>query len=172
MSVFLLGYMGCGKSVVGKLLAQKLEFSFVDFDDYIENQLGLSISEIFKTKGEIYFRNQERLFLKDVLSLERTVVSLGGGTPCYGDNMNEIITTTDNFVIYLKASIDTLTTRLISEISKRPLINHLKNDAELIDFIRKHLFERNFYYEQAPFKIIVDDKSVTQIVDEISNLSH
>ncbi|MGF1556925.1 shikimate kinase [Paucihalobacter sp.] len=166
MSVFLVGYMGSGKSIVGKNLARKLKFEYLDLDNYIEEQLGLTISDIFKTKGELFFRTQEQLFLKEVLGLQRTVVSLGGGTPCYGDNMKKLIESI-NVVIYLKASVDTLTGRLASEISTRPLINHLNNESGLNDFIRKHLFERNYYYQQAHHKIVVDGKSVEQIALDI-----
>lgn len=171
MSVFLVGYMGSGKSIVGKYLAQKLRFEYLDFDNYIEQKLGLTISEIFKTKGELFFRYQEQLFLKEVLDLERTVVSLGGGTPCYGDNM-EVLISSGNVVIYLKASVDTLTSRLTTEISNRPLIKHLNNETELNDFIRKHLFERNYYYQQAHHKVVVDDKSVAQVALDIIELLH
>lgn len=166
MSIFLIGYMGSGKSIVGKYLAQKLKFDYLDLDNYIEEQLGLTVSEIFKTKGELFFRTQEQLFLREVLTLKQTVVSLGGGTPCYGDNILELISSS-NRVIYLKATVDTLTSRLYSEISNRPLISHLNNESELNDFIRKHLFERNYYYQQAKHKIEVDNKSVAQITQEI-----
>ena len=169
MKVVLLGYMGCGKSVVGDFLAKKLQVSFYDLDEEIEKIAQNSISELFKSKGEIYFRKKENEVLKSFLSKnEDYVMSLGGGTPCYYNN-HELLQQEDVLSIYLKASVDTLVTRLINEKDKRPLLRN-QNEISLKDFINKHLFDRNFYYHQANKIVTVDNKSVELLVSEIEAL--
>lgn len=162
--------MGSGKSTVGKLLAKKLDFKFIDYDDFLEAKEGMTVAELFNVKGEVYFRKQEHLYLHDVINLDKTVVAFGGGTPCYGHNMNTMLGASDNVVIYLKANVQTLTNRLKSELFQRPLIQHLQSEDELNEFIRKHLFERNFYYNQANYKVVIDGKSPGEIVSEIIDL--
>lgn len=167
MNVFLIGYMGCGKSTVGKLLASKLYMKYIDFDTFLETQIGLTISDMFKQKGEIFFRKLENKHLDTVLALDNNVVAFGGGTPCYGTNMDELMSSSNNYVVYLKASVDVLTERLLPEIDKRPLISHLKNIEDLNDFIRKHLFERSYYYNKAHKVINVDNLSPEEVANEI-----
>ncbi|TPN85330.1 shikimate kinase [Aquimarina algicola] len=167
MNIVLIGYMGSGKSLIGSALASILEFDYIDLDDYIENQEKKTISEIFDDKGEIYFRKQEHTYLKDVLQKNDTVISLGGGTPCFAGNMDLIIEAEKVKSIYLQTSLEELTHRLLSERSKRPLIAHLTNEDDLKDFIRKHLFERSFYYNQSDIKVQTDQKTVETIVTEI-----
>ncbi|MBO6607239.1 shikimate kinase [Psychroserpens sp.] len=167
MTLFLIGYMGSGKTIVGKKLAEILNYDFIDFDDYISQKEQASISDIFKVKGEIYFRKAEYKYLRDVLGLKTTVVSLGGGTPCYGNNMQTLLNTDNVNSIYLKASIPTLTKRLYDERSHRPLIAHIDSKDALSEFIGKHLFERAPFYEQAHKRIDTNDKDVTEIVEEI-----
>ena len=170
MIVFLIGYMGCGKSTVGEILAQKIHFKFVDFDKYLEDELGMTVSEIFKQKGEIFFRKQEHLHLDKLLELNNYVVALGGGTPCYGDTMIRLTNSNKAKVIYLKAAVDTLTDRLYPERSKRPLISHLDSKEVLNDYIRKHLFERNYYYNQAQATINIDNLTPQQVADKIQEI--
>ncbi len=167
MNIVLIGYMGSGKSLIGSALASILEFDYIDLDDYIENQEKKTISEIFDDKGEIYFRKQEHTYLKDVLQKNDTVISLGGGTPCFAGNIDLIIEAEKVKSIYLQTSLEELTHRLLSERSKRPLIAHLTNEDDLKDFIRKHLFERSFYYNQSDIKVQTDQKTVETIVTEI-----
>ena len=169
MKIVLLGYMGCGKSVIGDLLAKKMQVSFFDLDEEIEKVTQNSISELFESKGEIYFRKKENEVLKTFLDKkENFVLSLGGGTPCYFNN-HELLQREGVFSIYLKASVDTLVNRLINEKSKRPLL-HNQDEVSLKDFINKHLFDRNFYYHQATKVVNLDNKSVEQIVNEIEAL--
>jgi len=168
MKILLLGYMGSGKSVVGKQLSKALQYSFVDLDITIEEDQNLSLKQLFETKGELYFRSKERLVLNTILEgSENVVLALGGGTPCYGDLMQKLTQTSGVITIYLGAEIDTLTNRLYSQLQTRPLISHISDKKVLNDFIRKHLFERSFYYQQAHHKIRVDQKPVQQIVEEI-----
>lgn len=169
MKVVLLGYMGCGKSVIGAFLSEKLQVQFYDLDDEIEKLTQNSISELFQIKGKIYFRKKENQVLKTFLDKnEDFVLSLGGGTPCYYNN-HELLQQEDVFSIYLKASADTLVNRLINEKDKRPLL-HNQDEVSLKDFINKHLFDRNFYYHQASKVVVVDNKSVEQLVSEIEGL--
>lgn len=172
MNVILIGYMASGKSSIGKILANELNCSFIDLDNYIEEKEKTSIAHIFKSKGEIYFRRLETTYLKAVLENENKIIlSLGGGTPCYGNNMDLIINNPDFKSVYLKASIPTLVNRLKNEKSKRPLIAHIETDDLLMEFIGKHLFERSQFYNLAEIKITTDNKSEIAIVEELlSNL--
>src|SRR5690606_18970444 len=150
MKIILMGYMGSGKSTIGLQLANILGFTFVDLDTYIEAKEASSIPELFKSKDEIYFRKKETSYLKELLNTnESSVIALGGGTPCYGTNLQFILETDDAKSVYLKLSIPSLVKRLELEKSKRPLISHLKTQEELTEFIGKHLFERSPYYSQA-----------------------
>ncbi|WP_224489575.1 shikimate kinase [Robertkochia flava] len=168
--IVLLGYMGCGKSTVGKMLAEQLNMQFIDFDNFIEEKEQETISRIFAKMGEVYFRKKERFYLEALLkSKPDAVISLGGGTPCFGDNMEFLLSSTSN-VVYLKAKIDTLTRRLLTGKSNRPLIRDIP-DGELEEFIRKHLFERNFFYLQAPVRIDVDDLSAAAVVEKLKDLN-
>ncbi|MBR9845974.1 MAG: shikimate kinase [Algicola sp.] len=167
MILILVGYMGSGKSSVGKSLSKILGYDFIDLDAYIEENLQMTISEIFESKGEIFFRKQESSCLKDVLEKQKTVVALGGGTPCYGNNLNILKEADASKIIYLKSSIQNLADRLYSEKSKRPLISHLHSKTELIEFIGKHLFERAPFYEQSDITIKIDTFTIDQIVESI-----
>ena len=164
--IVLLGYMGSGKSSVGKLLANDLSIPFIDLDDYIEDRLHMSIPDIFGKKGEIYFRKQEHLLLKEIMESEAgSVIALGGGTPVYSQNMDLILSYTQQ-VFYLKVSIPVLAERLITEKDHRPLIRHLE-DEELPEFIGKHLFERNPFYNQASHILEVGELDQEEIVQLI-----
>lgn len=166
MKVVFVGYMGSGKSLVGKLLAKKLEVPFYDLDAIIEEKENQSIRELFETKGEIYFRKIENNILKLVLQkTESFVLSLGGGTPCYHNN-HELLQHDGIVSFYLKATSANLVERLQDEKDARPLLASVNND-QLLDFITKHLFDRSFYYHQVNHVIAIDEKSVEQLVDEI-----
>lgn len=168
MNVILIGYMASGKSSVGRILANKLHYEFIDLDDYIEEKEQSSVADIFKSKGEIYFRKLETVYLKAILeNKDNVVLSLGGGTPCYGNNMEVILNDSNSKSIYLQTGIPTLVNRLKNETSKRPLIAHIETDDMLTEFIGKHLFERSQYYNLAEIKITTDNKSEASIVEEL-----
>ena len=168
MIISLIGYMGSGKSHISKVLSQKLHLKLIDLDKEISLKNNLYIPEIFKQKGEIYFRKQERALLEEVLATsENCILSLGGGTPAYYNNMELITNSSES--IFLRTSVKTLTERLLKQKQKRPLIA-LQKDEDLPEFIAKHLFERNFYYSQAKFTIDTDGKEPEEIVDEIAAL--
>lgn len=168
MVIVLIGYMGSGKSVVGKQIANIINYDFCDLDDYIETKEAKSISEIFSIKGEIYFRKQEHYYLNRLLQTSKNIViSLGGGTPCYGNNMDTILTTKDVISIYLKTSIPELAKRLFLEKQKRPLISHLKSKDLLAEFIGKHLFERSNYYTKSSVIVSTSGLKVSEIVERL-----
>ncbi|NQX84367.1 MAG: shikimate kinase [Flavobacteriaceae bacterium] len=170
MIIILLGYMTSGKSTIGRLLSQKLRYDFIDLDHYIEKKVGASIENIFKSKGEIYFRTLEHQSLNDILEEKGDLVlSLGGGTPCYANNMNVINKNDKVLSLYLKASIGTIVERLWHEKSKRPLVSHIKDREQLLEFVGKHLFERAHFYEQADYNIDINRKPSKVIVEEIED---
>jgi len=169
MKIILLGYMGSGKSTVAQLLADRLQLRSMDLDTLIESHTELTIPEIFKEKGEIYFRKLEHQILKKTLdSPDSFVIALGGGTPCYSGNMDLILQATTN-VFYLKMGVPALTKRLSREREDRPLISHIAIE-ELPEFIGKHLFERQPFYMQATNILKIDNKSAEDIAEEIVNL--
>lgn len=171
MTIVLLGYMASGKSAVSKLLGTVLELPVLDLDDYIETKEGKTIPEIFETKGEIYFRMKEHSYLKEVLEIkESMILSLGGGTPCYANNMNLIHTYTEH-TVYLQTSIPEIINRVKNEKAKRPLISGI-SDEDLPEFIGKHLFERNAFYQQATHSIFTDKKIIEDLVEEIKTTLH
>lgn len=168
MKFFLMGYMGAGKSTIGKNLAAFLGIEFYDLDTEIERQENMPVPELFRKKGEIYFRKKEKQVLENFLNLkDNLVLGLGGGTPCYGENSKLIEEAKDVVSIYLKANPNFLADRLFDEKETRPLIAHLNTFDELQDFVRKHLFERTFYYAQADKIIDIENKSPETIVREI-----
>ena len=169
MKIVLIGYMGSGKSSVGTLLAEQMDFPFIDLDDYIEKSLAMSIATIFATKGELFFRKTEALFLNKILfEQEKLVLATGGGTPCYGLVIQDLLKEKNTKVVYLKNSLDTLTLRLFGERQKRPLISHLETKELVGDFIRKHLFERSFYYNQAHEIVECDNLTPLEIARKIN----
>jgi shikimate kinase len=167
MKIILLGYMGSGKTAVGQRLAEVLQVPFLDLDREIQKKTSNTISEIFKNKGEIFFRKTEFEVLQNLLDTENSyVLALGGGTPCYGNTMQLVGGYKDVRTIFLQTSLVELTERLFLERDKRPLISHLDTKETLHDFIRKHIFERNFYYNQANIKVKAD-APINQIVSDI-----
>ncbi|HEY1194948.1 shikimate kinase [Flavobacterium sp.] len=164
--IVLLGYMGCGKSTIAQNLSKITNIPFLDLDKIIEERAKMSINEIFEKHGEIYFRKLEHeMFVELLQSDENNIIGLGGGTPGYANN-HELLKGENVDSIYLKASIDTLYNRLIHNKSKRPLIANM-NEEEMREFIAKHLFDRSFYYNQAQHKVVVDDTSVEETVQDI-----
>jgi shikimate kinase len=168
MKLILLGYMGSGKTVVGEHLASMLNFSFLDLDTEIENREKCSISNLFEGRGEIYFRKKETEILSEILKAKISLVlSTGGGTPCYGSNMEILLTSEEVITIYLRLSIRTLTERLFEEKGKRPLIRHIDTREKLQEFVGKHLFERVPVYERSNMVIDTDEMTPQEISAQI-----
>ncbi|WP_106602303.1 shikimate kinase [Chitinophaga ginsengisoli] len=150
MKIFLLGFMGAGKTYWGKQLAEHLSLPFYDLDDVIVESEEMSISDIFATKGEDYFRQQENYWLKELSRNENFLISCGGGAPCFQDNMD--IMNNSGTTIWLNPNLSLIVERLKRKKSKRPLIQDLADD-ELLDFVEKKLAERVPFYEQAQITI-------------------
>ncbi|MCR6720897.1 MAG: shikimate kinase [Chitinophagaceae bacterium] len=165
MRIFLIGFMGSGKSFRGKQLSEKLGIPFFDLDEQIVNAESKSINEIFAEQGEEYFRLCE----KDVMHIiteshPSFVMACGGGTPCYFNNveyMNRSGTT-----VWLNTSLPELYTRLLKEKEQRPLLREL-SDEQLKAFIGKKFSDRRIYYEQARVKIEDDQLPLEQIIEKI-----
>ena len=169
MKIILIGYMGSGKTTIGKQLSSVLNYKFIDLDQAIENEAQQPISEIFSKKGELYFRKKERTILETILTSGANIVlATGGGTPCFGDTMEFMKSTENTITIYLKSSNEELTKRLFNERLNRPLIAHIKSQELLNDFIRKHLFERSYFYNQSDIKLSIDNLTVAAVIEEIN----
>ena len=171
MNIVLIGYMGSGKSLIGSHLAKKIDYKFIDLDQYIEKNEACSISKIFENSGDIYFRKIETKYLIKCLSENNNIVlSLGGGTPCYNDNLIHI-NSTNNTSIYLKNKNVELSKRLYKSNNNRPLISAIKSEKKMIEFVSKHLFEREFFYNKANVTIDCYKKDIDAICNLIiSNL--
>ncbi|MCC8153447.1 MAG: shikimate kinase, partial [Tannerellaceae bacterium] len=143
---FLIGYMGAGKTTVGKDLAQRTGLSFIDLDCYIEGRYHKTVRQLFEEKGEEGFRDIERAMLREVATFENVLVSTGGGAPCFYDNlefMNSVGTS-----IYLKVSVEELAARLELCKHTRPVLQG-RSGEELKNFIRESLKKREPYYTKA-----------------------
>jgi shikimate kinase len=150
--IFLVGFMGCGKTTLGKKVAQKTGYSFIDLDELITQQIGMSITQYFDTFGETAFRKIERETLHSLTEVNDVIIATGGGTPCHLDNMDWM--NKEGKTIYLKLSPKALLSRLSqTEIETRPLLKG-KSNAELLEFITSKLEERSPFYSQA--KIVYD----------------
>ncbi|TCD02474.1 shikimate kinase [Pedobacter psychroterrae] len=146
MRIFLIGFMGCGKSTFGRKLAAKMSYDFIDLDHLFESTAGTSIREYFNANGEEAFRQEESRILKSHDYPTNCVVATGGGAPCYFDNMDWI--NNNGVSVYIQMSPAALAQRLEKGKAKRPLLKDL-NNAEIVDFIEHKLAERASYYEQA-----------------------
>lgn len=163
-----MGFMGAGKTTLGKALAKDLDVSFIDLDQYIERRYLKSVSQIFATKGEQGFRDIESRMLREVGDFDDVIVSCGGSTPLIGDNMDYMLH--QGQTVYLKCDNDTLLRRLKVARSQRPLIAS-KTDDELAAFIESETARREPGYLRAQF-ICPGDRleSRDQISDTITYL--
>ena len=144
--VYLTGFMGSGKTTVGKKLAAQLNYTFIDLDSYIEQQEGRSISELFNEHGENYFREVEHQCLQTLLKLEKLVIACGGGTPCFYDAMQQM--NEHGITVYLQMNVLAIFNRLKQGRMQRPLIAG-KSDEALRQYIDEKLKEREPLYLQA-----------------------
>ncbi len=146
MRIYLIGFMGCGKSSFGKRLARKLEYPFLDLDQAVEVSSGLTVPEIFSKQGEISFRQMEKEELQRTVELPEGVIATGGGTPCFYDNMDFM--NAAGKTVYLKMSPLSLAHRLEYARRERPMVSGRKGD-ELLQLIKTKLQERETFYLQA-----------------------
>ena len=159
--VILIGYMGSGKTTLGKALSKATGMMFYDLDWYIESRMHKSVSKIFSEQGEDAFRKIEYNMLHEVAEFENVIISCGGGTPCFFDNIDYLNQQGD--VVYLKANPETLCNHLAMAKTERPLLKD-KSREELVEYITEHLNERAPFYEKANHIL---DVSVLDSYDKI-----
>jgi shikimate kinase len=154
--------MAAGKTTIGKRLANKLDYSFVDLDMMIELAESLSIEEIFQTKGEEYFRLSESKILRNLSYDDNLILSTGGGTPCFQENMEWM--NKMGITVYIELKPEIIHHRLVNSKTKRPLVEG-KTSGELMNYIIQQLKIREQYYRKA--KIIIDGENLK--IDELIN---
>jgi shikimate kinase len=164
MRIFLIGFMGSGKTTVGKELALCLGYSFIDMDKCVEEDTGMSVNQIFSELGEQEFRKLEHDMIIRIIKTDNVVVATGGGVPCYYKNMELI--NQNGISLYLRMTPEALTDRLKHSRSQRPLIRDLPTDDELAGFIKKKLKEREPFYLKS--KHVVD--GLDPDIDELAGL--
>ena len=163
--IFLIGFMGAGKTTVGKELSSQMKLSFIDLDHFIENRYHKTIRQIFEEKGEDAFRDMEQKTLREVAEFEDVVISTGGGTPCFHQNMlfmNEKGTT-----VYLKVSIEELVKRISLNKNVRPVLNGY-SDNELNLFVEEIMAKRSPAYEQAQIIFSAETQDVSALCKQLS----
>lgn len=170
-SIILVGYMCAGKTTVGRVLAERLGLRFYDLDWYIETRFCKRVPRIFAERGEAHFRDLERRMLHEVAEFEDIVLSCGGGTPCFFDNMDYMNATGSTF--YLRASAPTLLRHLAMSRGERPLLRG-KSPEELAAYVTAQLAEREPYYSRAHHHIDVDvldsDDKIGRAAERIAGL--
>jgi shikimate kinase len=168
MRIFLIGFMGSGKTHWGKQLSQRLQLSFFDLDEVIVQAEQQNIPDIFATKGEEYFRNKEKEMLEKLVDENTSmVVSCGGGTPCFFNNIEFM--KKYGTVVWLNTAVNVLLGRLMKERNLRPLLKDI-SDEELRNYIMRKLNERRMYYEQAD--VIIDKEDAFSMNDFIQTVLH
>jgi shikimate kinase len=165
--IFLIGFMGSGKSTYGRALARAMRYDFKDMDQLIEETAEMSISAIFEEHGEAVFRKWEHDILLELCKREGVVISTGGGAPCHNGMMQ--IMKENGITIYIKLPPEALRDRLLRSRTERPLIQG-KSPAELLEFIRALLAEREYYYTQASHAVNGIDLQVEELVSLIGHI--
>ena len=168
MRIYLVGYMGCGKTTIGRKIADLLGIGFVDLDKYIEERYFKSVPAIFAEEGEQAFREKERISLLEVAEFENIVVGTGGGAPCFYDNME--VMNSNGVTVYIAPDTEVLAKRLIKSKTERPLIAG-KSESELIAFINDALQKRAPFYEKSQI-IIRGENNLNPrlVIDRIDQL--
>lgn len=168
MLIFLIGMPGSGKTTIGRELAKETGYKLLDLDAYIVQKEKLSIPQIFKTKGEEYFRAAETSCLKEIIEKSKdSILAVGGGTPCYNNNMQ--LMQNGGKTIYLKASVDSLVKRIESDSTERPLFAKM-NGKKLKEKIASMLEHREKFYRKAPMSFDTEGRTPAQCAKELSPL--
>ena len=164
--IFLIGYMGCGKSSLGRKIAKRADMRFVDMDSLIEEREGASVSDIFHYAGEEYFRTKERDIIEEMATTEDDVViSTGGGVPAWGDNMERM--NSIGHTVYLRRTAEQIASRLSPHgRQKRPKLRGL-SDEELVAFMRANMAEREPFYSKARYCIDCAAMSDEELIEKI-----
>lgn len=163
--IYIMGMPGCGKSTIGKSLAKKLSWTFIDLDHLIAAHEQMDIDRIFEQKGEVYFRSIEHIILLQTKNLNKVVISCGGGTPAFENNMDWI--NKNGLSIYLNASVSLLESRILQSKTVRPLFKNLEK-GQIEKKITKLFAQREKYYCQAGLHIPLPLKSVTSLAEQAS----
>jgi shikimate kinase len=169
VKVFLIGFMGSGKTHWGQIWAEKTGLTFFDLDQKVEEAFQMTITDIFEKKGEEKFREMERYHLRKFESESNYILACGGGTPCFFDNLSWMKSA--GKVFYLKAHPDSILEKVMQETEKRPLIKKA-NQSELLFFIEKKLGEREPFYAQADFTLGVEnlnERSLYECMPELES---
>ena len=167
MRIFLIGFMGSGKTHWGTRIGEKLQIPFYDLDAVIVNSEGMSISEIFINKGEEYFRYIEKQTLEDLVNREENfVLSAGGGTPCFFNNIDFM--KRNGKVLWLNTSLEVLNQRLLKEKMSRPLLRGI-TESGLRAYIIRKLSERKMYYEQADLMVHEETTDLDSFINMLRN---
>lgn len=167
MIVFLIGMPACGKTSIGKRLAKKIQFTFIDLDNHLTDKENKSVATIFSEKGEVFFRELEAKYLKEISTTNiNTIISVGGGTPCFHNNLPFMLSV--GKVFYLNVSAETLALRL-KEDTKRPMFTGL-SEEQIKEKTNSLLQQREQIYLQAHHIINTSHKSDDAIVDEMSKI--
>ena len=163
--IYLIGFMGCGKTTLGKKVANQLKYDFIDLDQLIEKRAYLTINEIFTKKGEEFFRVLEKQLLIELSLSENTVVAVGGGTPCYFTNMEIMNQTGETF--YFQRPVKELFNRIVNARDNRPLVKD-KSEEELLIYIEDLLNKREAFYLISKFTIPRNKLTVHDLVEIIT----
>ncbi len=158
-NIFLIGYMGSGKTTLGLKIANQLNRKFIDLDQEIEDGEGKSITEVFEAVGEEGFRKIERKYLLKVLEEKESIIALGGGTSCFFDNMELI--NKNGRTVYIKVPAFIIQQRLEKDVDNRPILNGM-NSPEMMEFIQQQIGEREKYYLKS--NIIYDGNSLNELI--------
>lgn len=162
--IFLIGFMGCGKSKLGKSIAAKLDLPFIDLDDMVELQTQMTIPELFATLGENGFREKEKETLQTAAFANNAIIATGGGAPCFFDNMEWM--NNNGITVFIDTPVKVLADRLINARVERPLVKG-KSFEELMEFIRSKLQERKPFYSQAKITLTGVDLSPEDLIESL-----
>lgn len=168
MRIFLIGFMGCGKSTIGRALADSLNLTFIDLDSFLEEKYFRTIPQIFAEEGEESFRRKERTVLEEVSAFDDVIVATGGGAPCFFDNME--LMNDSGFCVFLDVEVAALVDRLMNAKNDRPLIKG-KSPEELHTFIEGLLAKRRPFYEKARYILNGNEISTAKVIESLK-LAH
>lgn len=164
--IFILGYMCSGKSTVGRKLAKQIGVQHIDLDDFIQDRFRKTISDMFANEGEAVFRSREKMMLAELADFEDIVLSVGGGTPCFFDNMQ--LMNDKGTTLFINMPAEMLLKRVKNASKKRPLLQNIQSDEDLLAQINAHLNDRMQYYSMADYTVTVElDEPIDSVIDKI-----